>query len=154
MLIGLPQLAGRAPRASRFRREIRACADLNAFAALRNEWNNLEAAAASHSFCLSYAWCETAAGFAFAKGAGVVVVTARDGVDLCALWPLAIYREGLLRVARPLGCGSNDEYGAPLLHARTGGKTLRDVLSELLQAAMHVRADILEARFLRADSAL
>jgi CelD/BcsL family acetyltransferase involved in cellulose biosynthesis len=154
MLIGLPQLAGRATKSSPFSHEIRVCADLKAFAALRDEWNNLEAAAASHSFCLSYAYCETAAGFAFAKGARVVVVMARDGVDLCALWPLVICREGLLRVARPLGCGSNDEYGAPLLHARAGSKALPDVLSELLQAAMHIRADILEARFLRADGAL
>jgi CelD/BcsL family acetyltransferase involved in cellulose biosynthesis len=150
MLIGLPRLAGRAPRSSAFRHEIRECADLNAFVALRNEWNILEAAAASHSFCLSYAYCETAAAFAFAKGARVVVVMARDEFELCALWPLAIDREGLLRVARPLGCRSHEEYGAPLLHARAGSRAL----PALLQAAMHVRGDILEVRFLRADSAL
>jgi CelD/BcsL family acetyltransferase involved in cellulose biosynthesis len=150
--IGLPLAADAtdsAPRSLPLQHEIKVCDDLTTFRALREQWENLAEAATHQSLCLTWPYCELAAQFAFENGARIAVVIAHDGLGLSALWPLAIYREGLLRVARPLSCGSNDEYGVPLVHSRTGSKAL----PELLRAALGVRADILEVRFVRMDSA-
>jgi CelD/BcsL family acetyltransferase involved in cellulose biosynthesis len=54
----------------------------------------------------------------------------------------------MLRVARPLSCGSGEEYGEPLLHGLAGTA----IVAEVLHAAMQVRADILEIRFAKSDS--
>jgi CelD/BcsL family acetyltransferase involved in cellulose biosynthesis len=150
--IGLPLAADAtdsAPRSLPLQHEIKVCDDLTTFRALREQWENLAEAATHQSLCLTWPYCELAAQFAFENGARIAVVIAHDGLGLSALWPLAIYREGLLRVARPLSCGSNDEYGVPLVHSRTGSKAL----PELLRAALGVHADILEVRFIRMDSA-
>jgi CelD/BcsL family acetyltransferase involved in cellulose biosynthesis len=140
----------RAPESLQFRHETRGFADLDSFRTLRQEWESLAAAAQSYSFCLTYAYCELAAEVALARGAAVAVAMVYDRRELCALWPLVIYRHGLLRVARSLGCGSDEEYGAPLVHARAGGA----VIAEVLRAALDVCAYTLEIRFVRSDSAL
>jgi CelD/BcsL family acetyltransferase involved in cellulose biosynthesis len=147
--IGLPLAADSVPRSLPLQHEIKFCDDLATFRALREQWENLAEAATHQSLCVTWPYCELAAEFAFENGARIAVVIVRDGQGLSALWPLAIYREGLLRVARPLSCGSNDEYGVPLVHSRAGSKAL----PELLRAAMGVHADILEVRFVRMDSA-
>jgi CelD/BcsL family acetyltransferase involved in cellulose biosynthesis len=150
MLIEPLPVASYAPGSFQFRREARMFADMDSFRALRHEWDNLAAAAQDHSFCLTYSYCELAAEIALAKGAGVAVAMVYEQGELRALLPLAIYRKGLLRIARPLGCGSDEEYGAPLVHARAGDT----VIAEVLHAALEVRADTLEIRFVRSDSAL
>lgn len=150
MVIGSLPVMGRAAESFPFRHETRVFADLDSFRALRQEWDNLAAAAGDYSFCLTYPYCELAAELALAKGADVAVAMVYEGRELLALWPLAIQRRGLLRIARPLGCGSDEEYGAPLVHARAGNA----VVAAVLHAAMDVCADTLEIRFVRSDSAL
>lgn len=143
-------ITSRAPESSRFRHEVRLIADLSGFGALRQEWDNLAAAADNGSFCLAYPYCELAAELALAKGAHVAVAMVYESRELRALWPIAISRHGPLRIARPLGCGSGEEYGAPLVHALAGST----VITEVLRAATGVRADILQIGFVRSDSAL
>lgn len=150
MLIGPLPITDHAPEPFQFRHEARVFADLDSFRILRQEWDNLAAAADNYSFCLTYSYCELAAEIALANGANVVLAMVYDRRELRALWPLAIYRRGLLRIARSLSCGSDEEYSAPLVHARAGST----VIAEVLQAAMEVCADTLEIRFVRIDSAL
>ncbi|MGA7777425.1 MAG: GNAT family N-acetyltransferase [Paraburkholderia sp.] len=150
MLTGSLSVTGRAPDSSPVRHEVRLIADLDAFRALRQEWENLAAAADSYSFSLTYPYCELAAELALAKGADVAVAVVYEHRELRALWPITISRHGLLRIARPLGCGSDEEYSAPLVHALASST----VITEVLHAATGVRADILEIRFVRSESAL
>jgi CelD/BcsL family acetyltransferase involved in cellulose biosynthesis len=150
MLSGSLSVTGSAPDSSSLRYEVRSINDLAAFRALRQEWDNLAAVADNFSFCLAYPYCELAAELALAQGADVAVAMVYERRELRALWPLAISRHGLLRIARPLGCGSDEEYAAPLIHALAGST----VITEVLRAATGVCADILEIRFVRTDSGL
>lgn len=150
MLSGSFALTGRETESSTLRHEIRLITSLDAFRALRTEWDRLADAARQSSFCLAYPYCELATELALAKGADVIVALVYERSELRALWPIAVYRRGLLRVAKPLGCGSDEEYGAPLVHALAASA----VFTEVIRAASEIRADILEIRFVRSDSAL
>lgn len=150
MLSGSFALTGHETESSTLRHEIRLIASLDAFRALRTEWDRLADAARHSSFCLAYPYCELAAELALANGGDVTIVLVYERSELRALWPIAIFRRGLLRVAKPLGCGSEEEYGAPLVHALAANT----VFTEVIRAATEISADILEIRFVRRDSGL
>jgi CelD/BcsL family acetyltransferase involved in cellulose biosynthesis len=77
------------------------------FETLHLQWQALQAASEDHTPCLSYQYCELAAKRAIAMGAVVAVVMIYDDDTLLALWPLAINRKGILRVATVLTCGNH-----------------------------------------------
>jgi len=106
----------------------------------RSEWETLERVAEDCPLCLSYAYCEMAAAIALRGGAHIALASVRVDKALAALWPLAIYRKGLVRVAQELTCGNDEEYGGPLL--RSGA-----YLDPALQAVRQAPADILAIRW-------
>lgn len=139
----LPLMEGSAPEVFRLQRNVETIADLNAFRALRREWDELVARAHDYSFCLTYSYCEIAASVLFTAGGVVEVIRLYDERGLCALWPVAIHRKGLLRVAKALSCGADEEYGGPLVRDESGA----DVFSQLVQATAKLHADVLQVRF-------
>jgi CelD/BcsL family acetyltransferase involved in cellulose biosynthesis len=123
---------------------------LEAFRALRPEWEELEATSEDYSLCLTYGYCELAATQVLAKGGLVTVAMVYDDSHLLALWPLAIERKGLLRVANVLTCGNHEEYGGPLVK----GRATRPLVAACVRAVMQVPADVLEIPFLQDGSLL
>ncbi len=113
----------------------------------RTEWERLARDAEDCPLCLSYVYCELAAAIALGRGADVVLARAYQDGMLTALWPLAIYRKGLVRIARDLTCGNDEEYGGPLVKSR-------EWISVALRAAQLAPADILEIRWIEAGSPL
>jgi CelD/BcsL family acetyltransferase involved in cellulose biosynthesis len=130
--------------------EIRMIDTVDAFVALRSEWVVLTAETKEYSQCLTYHYCEVAAGGVLAGGGTIAVVMVYDDHDLLAIWPLAIEREGLLRVAKGLTCGSGEEYGGPLVR----DPTCRAVVTAAITAARQVRADLLQVRWVPHGSIL
>jgi CelD/BcsL family acetyltransferase involved in cellulose biosynthesis len=114
------------------------------------QWKELEAASEDYTLCLTYQYCELAATRAIAAGARVAVVMVYDDDKLLAIWPLAISRKGMLRVANVLTCGSHEEYGRPLVRGRVAGP----VVAECVRAVMQVPADVLEIPFVEDGSLL
>jgi hypothetical protein len=86
-----------------------------AFAALRQPWSVLAAAADDGSPCLTFEYCELAATHVIAAGGVVNVALVWRGDELLSLWPVSIVRKGVVRIAKALTCGSDEEYGGPLL---------------------------------------
>jgi hypothetical protein len=79
------------------RHEIRTIEKLEAFRAMRREWDELAAAAGDCSICMTYQYCELAATLALGKGGLVAVGMLYDDHDLLAIWPLAIqFKDPLL----------------------------------------------------------
>jgi CelD/BcsL family acetyltransferase involved in cellulose biosynthesis len=122
----------------------------DAFKAIRGEWEELEAASEECSLCLTYHYCELAAARAIAKGGFVAVVMVYDNDDLLAIWPVAIHRKGMLRIAKVMTCGNHEEYGGPLVK----GGTTAPVVAECVRAVMQVPADALEIPFVQNGSPL
>jgi CelD/BcsL family acetyltransferase involved in cellulose biosynthesis len=121
-----------------------------AFTSLNQAWNTLTSLADECPQCLTYEYCEQAAAQVFARGGVVnVAIVLRDD-ELLALWPVAIYREKLVRIARALTCGSGEEYGGPLLK----GRPRRDLYRDAAAAVMRVHADVLEVGMLQHGSLL
>jgi CelD/BcsL family acetyltransferase involved in cellulose biosynthesis len=120
------------------------------FETLRLQWQALQAASEDHTPCLTYQYCELAAKRAIATGAVVAVVMIYDNDTLLALWPLAINRKGILRVATVLTCGNHEEYGGPLIK----GRATASVVAESIRAVMQVPADVLEIPFVEDGSLL
>jgi len=140
------------------RHEVRRIASLDAFSALRPAWNELAYATQAHLLCMTYDYCELAARTAFNNAASIDVVMVYRDQDLVAIWPFAIERRGLLRVAKALTCGSNEEYGGPLVKegpsGGMSGSTQGSVHSALVDALRQLDADLLEVRFVRHGSEL
>jgi CelD/BcsL family acetyltransferase involved in cellulose biosynthesis len=113
---------------------------VDAFMALRSEWVALTAETEEYSQCRTYHYCELAAGSVLAGGATIAVVMVYDDHELLAIWPLAIERKGLLRIAKGLTCGNGEEYGGPLVR----DPTCRAVVTAAIAAARQVRADLLQ----------
>jgi CelD/BcsL family acetyltransferase involved in cellulose biosynthesis len=123
------------------RHELRMIHGIRAFQALRAGWEALEGTAADPSPFLTYQYCELAAAFVFAQGGSIAVALVHgEDHDLLALWPLAIRREGVLRIARAPTCGNDQEYGGPLVK----GAASRAVVGEALRCALRAPADVLE----------
>ncbi|CAN7783097.1 hypothetical protein LJR267_009966 [Paraburkholderia hospita] len=120
------------------------------FESLHLQWQALQAASEDHTPCLTYQYCELAARRAIATGAVVAVVMIYDDDTLLAIWPLAINRKGILRVATVLTCGNHEEYGGPLIKGRATGP----VVVESVSAVMQVPADVLEIPFVEDGSLL
>ncbi|WP_233888603.1 GNAT family N-acetyltransferase [Paraburkholderia flagellata] len=142
----LPDIAARANTGS-IRHEIRVCESLADFTKLRPSW---EAVCTACPATLEFTYCELAAMRAFARGVVVNVALVYDGATLVALWPLCVAREGACRVARALGCGSNEEYGGPLVADR-GDRRFYDAAVEALRS---IDADLLEIRFVECQGPL
>jgi len=123
---------------------------LNDFKAIRHEWEELEAASEEHSLCLTYGFCELSAARVIAKGGFVAVVMVYAHHDLLAIWPLAIHRKGMLRIAGVMTSGNLEEYGGPLIK----GRATAPVVAECVRAAMQVPADVLEIPFIQNGSLL
>ena len=130
--------------------EIRMIDTVHAFTALRSEWVALTAVTEEYSPCWTYHYCEVAAGAVLAGGGTIAVVMVYDDHDLVAIWPLAIEREGLLRIAKGLTCGNGEEYGGPFVR----DATCRAVVTAAITAARQVRADVLEVRWVPHGSIL
>lgn len=146
----LPPTAVGAPDLRTLRHDIKTIASLDAFKALRGEWDELTATAHNYSFCLTYSYCELAASILLSAGGKVEVIRVYDARGLCALWPVAIHRKGLFRVAKALSCGSDEEYGGPL--ARDDATS--EVFELLVQASAEIHADVLQVRFVMCDGLL
>lgn len=121
-----------------------------AFTSLKPAWGALAARADDCPLCLTFEYCERAAAQVFAKGGEVnVAIVLRDD-ELLALWPVAIFREKFVRIARALTCGSGEEYGGPLLK----GRPRRDLYRDAAAAVMRVHADVLEVGMVQHGSFL
>jgi len=123
---------------------------LNDLEALRREWEELEAESEDYSLCLTYRYCELSAARVIAKGGLVVAVMVYAYHDLLAIWPFAIHRKGMLRIASVMTSGNLEEYGAPLIK----GQATAPVVAQCVRAAMQVPADVLEIPFVQDGSLL
>lgn len=123
---------------------------LAAFNALQSDWEALQAASEDYPLYLTYSYCKLAAERTIAVGGWVAVAMVYDGVHLLAIWPLAIHRQGMLRIANVLSCGNHEEYGGPLVK----GKPTTSVSEQCVRAIMQIPADVLEIPFLQNGSLL
>jgi CelD/BcsL family acetyltransferase involved in cellulose biosynthesis len=139
-----------APEPRTLRHEIQTVVNQETLKALRREWEELTATARDYSSCLSYAYCELAASILFQTRGRVEVIKLYDNRGLCALWPLAIHRKGLLRIAKALSCGADEEYGGPLVRGDAGD----EVFNQLARATSEIKADVLQIRFVVINSPL
>jgi CelD/BcsL family acetyltransferase involved in cellulose biosynthesis len=121
-----------------------------AFAALRQPWSVLAAAADDGSPCLTFEYCELAATHVIAAGGVVNVALVWRGDELLSLWPVSIVRKGVVRIAKALTCGSDEEYGGPLLKQSESP----ELYAAATAAVMQVNADLLEIGMVRVDSLL
>jgi len=80
-----------------------------AFAA---EWRGLMARVPRYSICQGPDYVELGVQ---KRQTPATVIAVQDGSTLSGLWPLSIGREYGLRVARPAGSGTNEEYSQPLI---------------------------------------
>jgi CelD/BcsL family acetyltransferase involved in cellulose biosynthesis len=146
----LPPDAVRVPELNRLWHDTKTITDLDALRALRHEWDALTAAVHDHSFCLTYSYCELAASVVLSAGGRVEVIRVYDVQGLCALWPVAIQRKGLVRIATALSCGTDEEYGGPLV--RDGADA--EVFTKVVRATTEFHADVLRVRFVTRDGML
>jgi CelD/BcsL family acetyltransferase involved in cellulose biosynthesis len=124
--------------------------NVNGLKALRAAWDDLTERCEDYSLCVTYQYCEAAANRVFAEGGKVVVANIYVDHGLVALWPVGIHREGLVRVARALTSGADEEYGGPLI---SDGSNL-SILRACLGAMLRLRADILEIPWVKDGSGL
>lgn len=150
MSVRLPATAESVSQARRLRLDVKTIISLDALRTLRCEWDGLIATARDFSFCLTYPYCEVAASILFTAGGTVEVIRVYDELGLCALWPVGIRRQGLIRVARALSCGAHEEYGGPLVRDETDN----EVFTELVHATAKLHADVLQVRFVKLASLL
>jgi CelD/BcsL family acetyltransferase involved in cellulose biosynthesis len=132
------------------RQEVAVIETPEAFAALRRPWNVLAAAADDSSPCLTFEYCELAATHVIAAGGVLNVALVWRNDELLLLWPVSIVRKGVLRVAKALTCGSDEEYGGPLLKQSESP----ELYAAATAAVMQVNADLLEIGMVRMDSLL
>jgi CelD/BcsL family acetyltransferase involved in cellulose biosynthesis len=139
------------PESHTLRHEIQTFTDQEAFIEFRHEWEALTATAHAYSSCLTYDYCNLAATSLFQAGGKVQVIKLYDSKGLCALWPLAIHREGPIRIAKALTCGAHEEYGGPLIRANVNPQEL---FTHLARATKQLKADVLKVRFVEVTSPL
>jgi CelD/BcsL family acetyltransferase involved in cellulose biosynthesis len=130
--------------------EIRMIDTVDAFMALRSDWVALTAAAKEYSQCWTYDYSELAASVVLDDGGTIAVVMVYDDHDLRAIWPLAIERKGLLRIAKNLTCGNDEEYGGPFVR----DATCQAIVTAAITAARQVPADVLQVRWVPRGSIL
>ncbi len=136
--------------ATSFRNELVRCDSLESFRALEPQWLALSGAPESGSPFACFEYGELAFATALANGAVVEIARVFEAGELVALWPVFIASEGLLRVARPLGCGCGEEYGGPIVKdARRA-----DLYAAAVDSIRHVHADLLDIPMLAQGSAL
>jgi CelD/BcsL family acetyltransferase involved in cellulose biosynthesis len=133
-----------------FRHDVQACETLDAFRALQPQWRSLAASAEAHAPFINFEYCELAVERALASGAAIEVAMVYDGRDLLALWPVAIVRQGVLRIAQSLSCGCGEEYGGPLIK----NKHRPELYQAAVAAIRLIHADVLDIPMLETASAL
>lgn len=94
--------------------EVRCTGDL---ASLRADWDGLLLRAKGYSFTQTCDYAFLAVEIALRKGSRAFVIQATKDGQLVGGWCLTAARQGLLLTARPASCGSQEEYGAPLVDA-------------------------------------
>lgn len=122
------------------KREVRAVASTAALSLLREAWSTLADGAEDCPGYMTFEYCALAASRVLAQGGSIRVAMVFGERDLLVLWPVSISRSGLLRIARPLTCGTGEEYGGPLVKAGAD----RVVLKAAVDAIRQVDADVLE----------
>ena len=122
----------------------------SALTSLKPAWRALSALADDCPPCLTFEYCERAAVQVFAKGGVVNIAIVLRENELLALWPVAIFHEKFLRIARALTCGSGEEYGGPLFKGRAHIDLYRDAVA----AMRGVHADVLELGMVQHGSLL
>lgn len=150
MSVRLQPVTGSMPELGRLQHDVKTVADLDAFRDMRHEWDGLIAVARNYSYCITYSYCELAASGVFSAGGIVEVIRVYDERGLCALWPVAIQRKGLFRVAKALSCGADEEYGGPLVRDETSA----ELFTLLARATAEFHADILQVRFVMSNGML
>lgn len=138
-----PIAAWRAPQAELLEGEA-------AYAALHGEWQRLARLQAGGIVFQTPDFLRAWARY-FAAGRRLVSVAVRSGDDLVAVWPLAVERHGILRVARGAGAPIA-QYDELLLHP---GANARAVLATALQALRtELRPDLVLLERVRTDGPL
>ncbi|QGZ66427.1 GNAT family N-acetyltransferase [Paraburkholderia acidisoli] len=132
------------------RSEVRRCESLDAFRALEAQWLALVAAPDARSPFTGFDYAALAAARAFANGATLEVACVYDAHELVVMWPVSIAREGVLRTARHLSCGSGEEYGGPLIKDTRRA----DLYAAAVGAIRRIHADVLDVPMLEHGSAL
>jgi CelD/BcsL family acetyltransferase involved in cellulose biosynthesis len=105
--------------------------------ALRKDWDALAKKCPGSSQAQGPVYGGLAIERALRQGAKVKLIAARNASGLVGLWPLALWREGIFRVLRPVSCGSDDEYSLPL----AAPEVEEEVLQAILAAAMTIPCD-------------
>lgn len=135
---------------ARLRCELCYIDDMNGLKAMSPAWDGLAKLCTGYSACVTYDYCEVAANRVFVEGGQLAVAKVYVDHDLVALWPVRICREGLLRIAKALTCGTDEEYGGPLIRDASNLSVLRACLRAMLQ----LRADVLEIPWVEDGSSL
>ena len=107
---------------------------------LREDWIALAGRASEHAMCQTFAYCRAAYDLGVPNDGTAWLLTVFEGSKLAAVWLLQTTREGLFQFLWPLGSGSNDEYGGPLL--QMDGE--RELSQQILAEAVKLRADVFQ----------
>jgi CelD/BcsL family acetyltransferase involved in cellulose biosynthesis len=118
--------------------------------ALRGEWEALAARFPGASPAQGPVYAGLAIERALAHGAAIKLIAVRDDKGLVGLWPLALWREGIFSVLRPVSSGSDDEYSLPLVAPEVEA----EALDAIVAAAFSLRSDKLWFVNVGPDSAL
>lgn len=119
-------------------------------APLQDDWQALLLRSPKSGLQHSLTYARLAVTHALARGEKVYLSEAWDGAKLVGIWPLTVRRVGLFLVMAPAGCGSYEEYSAPLVE---GGDD-REATAALLHAAMAIPCDIFSIHSVGAGSPL
>lgn len=133
-----------------FRIEMQRYDSRESFRALESQWLTLTDAPNSYSPFPCFEYGEVACATALANGAVIEMACVFEAHELVALWPVSIAMEGILRVARPLGCGCGEEYGGPIVKDSRRAELYKAAVESLKQ----IHADILYVPMLEHGSTL
>jgi CelD/BcsL family acetyltransferase involved in cellulose biosynthesis len=118
--------------------------------ALQEDWDDLLSRCPDHHFSQTFDWAVTGwKRVGKPRGRGLEVLTLRDADRLVGLWPLVTYRQGGIRIVRPLGAEAS-EYTLPLLDP--GNDPIACARRLLEQAGL--LGDLLLLPYVPGDSAL
>jgi CelD/BcsL family acetyltransferase involved in cellulose biosynthesis/predicted RNA methylase len=107
---------------------------------IRDDWESIYQNGAEQSFCQSYIYAALASEFARQADAEIKIVTVHEGTEIVAIWPLVVYRQGIVRVLKPLSCGSDEEYSRPLVRYPERA----DIFAEIYRAIGTFQVDIIK----------
>jgi CelD/BcsL family acetyltransferase involved in cellulose biosynthesis len=110
------------------------------FLALAPEWQALTRRASGYQYSQTFEWALASSETSpLGRGAEIKCVVARVGDRLVGVWAFFLTRNSLASTAHQMGCGSNEEYGGPMVE--TAGR--EDEITKALLARAMMLADIL-----------